>query len=83
MMDIVNSSQGGNSAISNLASSMADRSLLMMAAMVSSGRRTTSGARNCLSGMERETGTGMVDGAGRYSVRYLSIREERERFCKF
>ena len=77
MIEMVNSSQGGNSATARPASSMAECSFLSTTAMSSSGRRTTSGARKLRSGTERETVTGMVDGEGRYSVRYLRRRVRR------
>ena len=65
MMEIVNSSQAGNSATIKPFSSMAERSFLRMTAMLSSGRRMTSGARNFRSGTESETVTGIVEGEGR------------------
>ena len=71
MIEMVNSSQGGNSATAIPDSSMAERSFFNTVAMLSSGLRTTSGARNVRWGTERETDTGMVEGEGKYSVRYL------------
>ena len=71
MMEMVKSSQDGNSATRMPSRSMAEHSFLKTVSMLSPGCKTTSGARNLRWGTERETVTGVVEGEGRESVRYL------------
>lgn len=65
IMETVNSSVAGNSATPIPLSSIAERNFFKTAAMLSSGRRMTSGARNFRLGTESETVTGTVEGEGR------------------